>query len=368
LDDHTHALDLQLLASKDQALEAWCTLRARWENLSGARIKVFRSDNGGEFINDAFTANLEEAGIMRQRSAPYAHQQNGKAERVMRTIEGRMYAMLDYAHLSPSLWGEAALTACYLFNRTESRALPPGKTPYEMLHGVQPNLAHLRVFGARCFARIPTELQQKLGPRSRKAIFMGYPPGVKAWRCQDSVTGTFFNSRDVIFDEGLSTQPFSDSDDDDNNSPPSVTPPPSAPVPPAVPAEPPHVPIIRHSGRIPIPSAKGQVFKGNIARLARQREIRTACINRVPPPATDTDIADAPIVDVPMPMPLPLPPAPVDPDAIVPDDKEIGFPQVIANLIIVEVAALSIRSDTRHNPLASGYDLGIPPATYDEAI
>jgi hypothetical protein len=34
LDDYTHALDLQLLASKDQALDAWHTLRARWENMS----------------------------------------------------------------------------------------------------------------------------------------------------------------------------------------------------------------------------------------------------------------------------------------------------------------------------------------------
>jgi hypothetical protein len=60
------------------------------------------------------------------------------------------------------------------------------------------------------------------------------------------------------------------------------------------------------------------------------------------------------------------PPPPLEP--IDPDDDEIGFPQVIANLIIVEVAALSVRSDTRRNPLAAGYDLRIPPATYDEAI
>jgi transposase InsO family protein len=80
LDDHTHILNIQLLASKDQALSAWTMVRAKWENLSGLHIKIFRSDNGGEFINDAFTQALESAGIERQRSAPYAHQQNGKAE------------------------------------------------------------------------------------------------------------------------------------------------------------------------------------------------------------------------------------------------------------------------------------------------
>jgi len=66
--------------------------------------------------------------------------------------------------------------------------------PYDMLHGAKPDISHLRVFGARCFVCIPTELQEKLGPRSREGIFLGYPPGVKAWRCRDTITGTFFNS------------------------------------------------------------------------------------------------------------------------------------------------------------------------------
>ncbi|KAG1792182.1 uncharacterized protein HD556DRAFT_1239751, partial [Suillus plorans] len=67
-------------------------------------------------------------------------------------------------------------------------------------------------------------------------------------------------------------------------------------------------------------------------------------------------------------MPGPPTPIPTDPDAILPESEEVGFPQVIANLIVVEVASLAIRSDTRRNPLANGYDLAIPPATYDEAM
>lgn len=380
LDDSTHALDLQLLATKDQALAAWRTLRARWENLSGSHVKTFRSDNGGEFINEAFTADLEQAGITRQRSAPYAHQQNGKAEHVMRTIEGRMYAMLDFARLPRSLWGEAALTACYLFNRTESRALPPGKTPYEMLHGNQPNLAHLRVFGARCFARIPTELQQKLGPRSREAQFMGYPPGVKAWRCRDIVTGAFFNSRDIIFDESVANRLCSDSDDEDEGSPshsPTPVPPPATPQHPAVPqrsvaSQPPHIDVIRHSGRIPVPTEKGLELKNRMiaakARLTRQREIRTARIAGIPPPPSDVLVPPAPVITTPTLMPDLPPPDIPDPDAITAEDDEIGFSQALANLIVVEVACLSVRSDSRRNPLAPGYDLRIPPATHDEAM
>ncbi|KAG1875366.1 hypothetical protein C8R48DRAFT_570802, partial [Suillus tomentosus] len=84
-------------------------------------------------------------------------------------------ALLETARLPVNLWGEAALTVCYLWNRSKSRVLPSGITPYEIINGKQPDLSHLRVFDSRCFARIPTEVQSKLGPHSREAILMGYP-------------------------------------------------------------------------------------------------------------------------------------------------------------------------------------------------
>lgn len=147
LDDHTRVLDLQLLATKDQTLDAWKTVRARWEMCSGLRVVAFHSDNNGEFLSDTFTAELEAAGIEHQLSTSYSHQQNGRAEHVLCTIEGRMYTMLNHMHLPHNLWREATLTAAYLFNRTESCALPAGKTPYKILHNAKPDLSHIHVFG-----------------------------------------------------------------------------------------------------------------------------------------------------------------------------------------------------------------------------
>ena len=83
LDDHTHLLNVQLLASKDQALGAWRIVKSLWENHSERKVNVFRSDNGREFLSTEFTRALEEVGIEQQLAAPYAHQQNGKAERAM---------------------------------------------------------------------------------------------------------------------------------------------------------------------------------------------------------------------------------------------------------------------------------------------
>ena len=298
--------------------------------------------------------------------------------------------MLDHARLPRTLWGEAALCAAYLFNRSESRALSPGITPYEALHGSKPDLSHLRVFGARCFARIPAELQVKLGPRSREAIFMGYPPGVKAWRCRDKESGTFFNSRDVIFDKSFSTHPFptDDSDDDDSPAAPVVLPPPSLVVPPPLPsAVPPStavgngvpaVPVTRRSSRARPATERGQLYQQRLAadkeRLARQREIRHVRIRGVPPPDPSGDIVAEPsTLPIRPPPPLISPPPSVsdsgeDEDAIRPDPDTVGFSTVLANLIIVELAGIALRSDSRRNPQAPGYDIKIPPKTYDEAL
>ena len=197
-------MDLHLLTTKNQALDAWESTQRHWVTKFSRRVKEFQSDNGGEFINSTFISALDAAGISHCLSVPYMHQQNGIAEWVIRTIEGHLLAMLHLAGLPQTYWGEAALTVAYLHNRTESCALPPGRTPYKMLHGQHPNLSHLCVWGCHAFAHIPLEMQAKLGPKSREVLFMGYPPGVKGYRVHDVATSQFFNSRDVVFNENMS--------------------------------------------------------------------------------------------------------------------------------------------------------------------
>jgi len=362
LDDHSNLLNLQLLATKDQALDAWLIIKARWETHLERKVKIFRSDNGGEFVNAAFTKALQDAGIERQLSAPYAHQQNGKAERAMRTIEGRLFAMLTTARLPANLWGEAALTVCYLWNRSESRALPPGTTPFEIINGTKPDFSHLRVFGASCFARIPSELQAKLGPHSRQAIFLGYPEGTKGYRLRDKVTGTFFVARDVIFDENLpSIASVHDSDDDDD----VVPPPPPDPTPtPAVvpgpahaiaPAIPPAPPVPRRSARSRILTSGGQAFADGIAASkARLLELRQARAARSEGVTLD---ANAPAEHGTS--------ESVDLEEIEPN---VDVPETLANLMIEEHANIAIRSDRKRDPSSANYDMKIPPATYEEAM
>ena len=64
------------------------------ENLSEKKIKILRSNNGGEFTSNEFKDFCREFGIMRELTTPYNPQQNGVAERNNRYIMEAVRAMI----------------------------------------------------------------------------------------------------------------------------------------------------------------------------------------------------------------------------------------------------------------------------------
>jgi len=203
LEDSANILKVHCLASKDQSAEAFHITKASWERKTGKKIIRFRVDGAGELGSHKFVKALEEMGIERDVVPRYEHWKNGKMERVFRTIQGRMLAMLTAAQLPLTYWGEAALTAGFLFNLTVSSTLPKNVTPFEALKHTKPNVSHLKVWGVRCFAHVPTELQTKLGAKSCECLFMGYPPSGRGYHVRSLTTHHFFDSGNVIFDENI---------------------------------------------------------------------------------------------------------------------------------------------------------------------
>jgi transposase InsO family protein len=59
------------------------------ENQSGKKVKIIRSDGGGEYLGE-LTPFLKVMGIIHETTAPYTAQSNGKAERVNRTVRYRV--------------------------------------------------------------------------------------------------------------------------------------------------------------------------------------------------------------------------------------------------------------------------------------
>ena len=368
LDDHTHAVETHLLATRDQALEAFQLTHRKWERQFDRKLRRVRLDNAGEFKSDVFTAYLRDHGIVRESSAPYAHEQNGKAERLMRTLQGRTRSMMTAVGAPPSLWGEAVLACSFLFMLTPSRALPGHCTPYEMVHGRSPDLSRLRVWGCRCFARVPTELQTKLGSRSRECRLMGFPEGVKGYRVRDVSSGTFFNSCDVIFDEGFrdvdadTTDTFdADAVDTPSAEHTPVVEPPLAPAP--APSRALLPPPREPSTRVRQASRLGEQYARDrdAQRLASERRsaawrARHSRSNAISEPAVASDSDSSDLSSVPSDITLPSAPM-----------ASHVFDDDYVNLFCEEIICLSLRSDTPRNPLTPGYDMTLPPATYKES-
>ncbi|CAI7802549.1 unnamed protein product [Closterium sp. NIES-53] len=103
------------LPSKDMAFEAFIAWLPVAERESREKLKSFQSDGGGEYTSQRFKQFLVEKGIKRLVSLPYAHQQQGVAERLNRTLQNTMRKLLRGTRL-PNHYTDPHLHAQEDFN------------------------------------------------------------------------------------------------------------------------------------------------------------------------------------------------------------------------------------------------------------
>lgn len=123
IDDYSKYCYIYLLHSKDETFDVFKTFKAEVENQLGKKIKVLRSDRGGEYESSVMSEFCESHGIIHQTTAPYTPQQNGIAERKNRTLKNMINCMLNSSGLPHNLWGETLLTANFILNRIHIRSL-----------------------------------------------------------------------------------------------------------------------------------------------------------------------------------------------------------------------------------------------------
>ncbi|GJR95985.1 ribonuclease H-like domain-containing protein [Tanacetum coccineum] len=198
LDHFSHYLWVYPLRNKSDALSKFIHFRAYVKNQFKTDIKSLQCDHGGEFDNNALHQLFASNGITIRFSCPKTSQQNGKSERMIRTINNLIRTLLFQAHLPPTFWVEALHMAAYLLNLLPSSAIN-NEIPHTRLFKTQPNYADLRVFGCLCYPYINTN--HKLEPRATPAIFLGYPTNHRGYRCLDLNTDKIILSRHVTFDE-----------------------------------------------------------------------------------------------------------------------------------------------------------------------
>jgi hypothetical protein len=83
----------------------------------GFKLKLLKTDNGGEFVNDAIRDYAKGSFVLKTTS-PHTPEANATAERFNRVLGERTRAMLRDKALPLFLWPEAMKTITYLSNRT----------------------------------------------------------------------------------------------------------------------------------------------------------------------------------------------------------------------------------------------------------
>lgn len=197
IDDYTRKQYTYFLKSKDETFRYFQEFKQLVENETGKKIKVLRSDRGGEYMSSIFQEFLKANGIKHQKTIPDSPQQNGVAERANRTIMEKVRCMLMDAGLGMKFWAEAVNTAVYLKNRSPTKAVL-GATPEEKWSKKKVNLNNLKVFG--CIAYVMVKNRKKLDQKSKPYIFMGYSEESKGYRLIDPTNPRDIkHSRDVVF-------------------------------------------------------------------------------------------------------------------------------------------------------------------------
>ncbi|GJS93657.1 putative RNA-directed DNA polymerase [Tanacetum coccineum] len=201
VDDYTRAVWVYLIKSKDEVFESINIFYNLIKNQFKRTVKIFRSDNGTEFLNQTFNKFCNDKGIVHQTSCAYTPQQNGVVERKHRHLLNVARCLMFQGGIPLRFWTECVLTATYLINRLPSSVLN-GKSPYDMIYNSCPKLSHIRMFGCLCFATILNN-HDKLTNRSEKCVMMGYSSSQKGYRLYSLDRHQFLVSRDVKFFESI---------------------------------------------------------------------------------------------------------------------------------------------------------------------
>jgi len=203
LDDYSSKAWTTNLRTKDAALPATKKFITMVENQYKTNIIEWMSDAGGEYKSKAFLELLKDKGIHISQSIPYVHQQNRRAERLIRTLTEKAETLQFQACLPQSWWEFALDYATHIYNRTPMRRLE-WRTPQEWLSKVRPSIDHLRVLGCGAYVFIPTEIREnKLTPKAELMTFLGNHSGGKGYIFMRGPNNVIFSAAHATFDESM---------------------------------------------------------------------------------------------------------------------------------------------------------------------
>jgi hypothetical protein len=190
------------IKSKFDVLSCFVSFTHTMQNLLSQKIKILRTNCGGEYASLEFQSFCIKNGIRHQYTCPHTSEQNGLAERKHRHIVDIALTLISHSSLPLHFWPYAFSTAVYLINK-----LPPSSagttSPWERLFHRRPSYNLFKPFGCLCYPLLRPYNSHKLQPRSVECIFLGYATNAKGYICFDPKSRRYYTSRHVIFTESV---------------------------------------------------------------------------------------------------------------------------------------------------------------------
>jgi hypothetical protein len=165
LDDYTHYLWTFPLKLKSDTFTTLSHFFTYVSTQFGRTVKAIQCDNGYEFDNSFTCFFLLSNGTQHRMSCRCTSSQNGKAERIIRSVNNVIRTLLIRASLPRRYWAEGLHTATYLLNHLFTMVIQP-VCPHLALFGSAPSYEHLRVFCCMCYPNTTATAPHKHSPRS----------------------------------------------------------------------------------------------------------------------------------------------------------------------------------------------------------
>ncbi|KAG6582973.1 Integrase, catalytic core protein [Phytophthora cinnamomi] len=108
------------------------------------KIKLFRSDQGGEFINTKLEMFFREERIRVLPTNAYTPEENCLVEKLNGKLMSKVRAFSEAANLPECLWGEVLHYVVHVDNMSATKALGD-VTPYQRLWGQKPDMKNLKM-------------------------------------------------------------------------------------------------------------------------------------------------------------------------------------------------------------------------------
>ncbi|CAI7849569.1 unnamed protein product, partial [Closterium sp. NIES-54] len=175
---HVWVTNVDVRSKDPEVFRIWL---AHAQRQSGKKLKIWQTDGAKEFRSRELEWLLVVKGIKHHISLPYAHQQQGVAARVNRTLMTKVSTLMNQSGLPKKYWSYAMNHAVRLHNLLSTTINRGNLSPHMKWTGTRGDTSMLRVWGCMVQYRPTSASIGKFTQRAQWGVHLGLSHEYKGW-------------------------------------------------------------------------------------------------------------------------------------------------------------------------------------------